>query len=218
MAEEMVLGVPRRLLDELRIGQGLQFGVDAWMEALLDPGNSCFRPRSQAERDTGFKQLIPYVLIQKGNAWLHYVRGKASGEKRLVGKGSIGIGGHINPTDESLFHRGPEFYEAALQREISEELSLNGVFPTQVLALLNDDSTPVGQFHLGIVHLCRLDNLAVTKREGCITDLRFLTLKQLARRRQRLETWSRLCYDYLVQVDRQEAEPGRAPVGQTSQE
>ena len=55
MTEEMVLGVPRQLLDELKIGQGLQFGVDAWMEALLDPRNSRFRPRSQAERDPGFK-------------------------------------------------------------------------------------------------------------------------------------------------------------------
>jgi predicted NUDIX family phosphoesterase len=217
MTEEMVLGVPRQLLEELKIGQGLQFGVEARMEALLDARNSRFRPRSQAEQDSGFKQLIPYVLIQKGNKWLHYVRGKASGEKRLVSKGSIGIGGHINPGDNSLFHRGPEFYEAALQREISEELSLNGAFPTQVLALLNDDSTPVGQVHLGIVHLCRMDNLDVTKRESSITELRFLTLKQLARRRRRLETWSQLCLDYLLKCDRQEAETGRDPIGRTGQ-
>ena len=209
MKDEMVLGVPSRLLHTLEIGQGFHPQVETRLEALLDPRNSRFRPRAQAELDPEFKQLIPYVLIRKGDRWLHYVRGKASGEKRLVHMGSIGIGGHINPEDESLFHRGREFYEAALQRELSEELSLDGIFPTQPLGLLNDDSTPVGRVHLGIVHLCRLDNREVTKREGCITDLRFLTLKQLLRRRPQLETWSQLCLDYLLK-DESAAGAGRS--------
>ena len=34
---------------------------------------------------------------------LYYVRGKKAGEQRLVAKGSIGIGGHMNDNDESLF-------------------------------------------------------------------------------------------------------------------
>ena len=201
MKDEMVLGVPSRLLEALEIGQGFQPEVEARLEVLLDPRNSRFRPRSRAEQDPEFKQLIPYVLIQKGDRWLHYVRGTSSGEKRLVHMGSIGIGGHINPEDESLFQRGREFYEAALQRELSEELSLDGMFPTRPLGLLNDDSTPVGRVHLGIVHLCRLDNREVTRREGCITDLRFLTLKQLLRRRPKLETWSQLCLDYLLKIE-----------------
>ena len=129
MKDEMVLGVPRRLLETLEIGQGFQPEVEARLEVLLDPRNTRFRPRSQAEQDPEFKQLIPYVLIQKEDRWLHYVRGKASGEKRLVHRGSIGIGGHINPGDESLFHRGREFYEAALQRELSEENLAGGGFP-----------------------------------------------------------------------------------------
>lgn len=208
MKDEMVLGVPSRLLEALEIGQGFQPEVEARLEVLLDPRNSRFRPRSRVEQDPEFKQLIPYVLIQKGDRWLHYVRGKTSGEKRLVHMGSIGIGGHINPEDESLFQRGREFYEAALQRELSEELSLDGMFPTRPLGLLNDDSTPVGRVHLGIVHLCRLDNREVTRREGCITDLRFLTLKQLLRRRPKLETWSQLCLDYLLKV---ESLPGAKP-------
>ena len=81
MKEEMVLGVPSRLLEALEIGQGFQPEVEARLDVLLDPRNSRFRPRSQAERDPEFKQLIPYVLIQKEDRWLHYVRGKASGEK-----------------------------------------------------------------------------------------------------------------------------------------
>lgn len=199
MNEEMVLGVPRQLLDDLGIGQGFHFNINIWLNSLLDPQNSYFRPRTEAEQDRSFKQIIPYVLIKKGNTFLHYVRGRASGEKRLVRKGSIGVGGHINPIDDSLFNRGTQFYEAALQRELSEELKMDGVFQTQILALVNDDSSSVGQVHLGIVHLCELDNLQVTKREGCITHLRFLTLEQIGRRRQQLESWSQFCFDYLLE-------------------
>ena len=60
-------------------------------------------PRSRAEEDPAFKQIIPYAVFTSGEKILHYVRGAKSGEKRLVSKGSIGVGGHINDHDESLF-------------------------------------------------------------------------------------------------------------------
>lgn len=198
MTEEMVLGVPRHLLEKLGIGQGLHFNIDDYLGELLDASNSVFRPRNQVENDSNFKQLIPYVLINKGNSWLHYVRGQASGEKRLVSKGSIGIGGHINPIDENLLELGPAIYDAALQRELSEEIKMDGLFETKAVALINDDSTLVGKMHLGIVHLCYLDDLNVTKREDCITNLRFLTSNQIAACRSELERWSQLCFDHLI--------------------
>ena len=43
------------------------------------------------------------MLLVHGGKVLHYVRGKKSGEQRLVSKGSIGIGGHMNDQDEHLF-------------------------------------------------------------------------------------------------------------------
>ena len=198
MPEEMVLGVSRHLLEKLGIGQGLHFNIEDYLRQLLDPSNSIFRPRAQVENDPDFKQLIPYVLIKRGNAWLHYVRGQDSGEKRLVSRGSIGIGGHINPVDGNLFEVGPAIYDAALQRELSEEIKMDGVFKTKAVALINDDSTSVGKMHLGIVHLCLLDNLNVTKRENCITNLQFLTAEQILACRNDLESWSQLCFDHLI--------------------
>lgn len=105
----MVLGVPRYLLENLGIGQGLHFNIEDYLRQLLDPSNSVFRSRAQVENDPDFKQLIPYVLIKRGNAWLHYIRGQTSGEKRLVNRGSIGIGGHINPVDGNLLKWGQPF-------------------------------------------------------------------------------------------------------------
>ncbi len=199
MADELVLCVPRAVFDEMGAFQGVQADVARYFPRILDPQHTRFIPRSQAEQDPSWKQLIPYVLIRKGDTYLHYVRGKGSGEKRLVAKGSIGIGGHINHRDESLFQAGLDFYEEALQRELHEELRMDGHFRTRILALLNDDETPVGRVHLGVVHLCELSDENVSKGEACITDLRFLSLPELVARRDQMETWSQICLDFVAE-------------------
>jgi predicted NUDIX family phosphoesterase len=198
MSDELVLCIPRSVFDEIGAFQGVQADVSRYFPRILDPQHTRFIPRSQAEQDPSWKQLIPYVLIRKGDTYLHYVRGKGSGEKRLVAKGSIGIGGHINHNDESLFQAGLDFYEEALQRELHEELRMDGHFQTRIVALLNDDETPVGQVHLGVVHVCDLTDENVSKGEACITDLRFLTLPELVARREQMETWSQICLDFVT--------------------
>ncbi len=197
MAEETVLVFPRQLLVELGDFQGIQLEASRYVNAILDGGQTRFMPRSQAEENPEFKQIIPYVLIRQGECWLHYVRGKASGEKRLVAKGSIGVGGHINPEDQSLFDSGRDFYNRAVQRELHEELRTDGEFRTRIVALLNDDSTPVGQVHLGVVHVCELSDENVSRGEASLTELRFLPLQELRNRREQLETWSQFCLDHL---------------------
>jgi predicted NUDIX family phosphoesterase len=198
MTDELVLCISRAVFDEIGAFQGVQADVARYFPRVLDPQHTRFIPRSQAEQDPSWKQLIPYVVIKKGDAYLHYVRGKGSGEKRLVAKGSIGIGGHINHDDESLFQAGLEFYEEALQRELHEELRMDGEFRTRIVALINDDETPVGRVHLGVVHLCELTDQNVAKGEACITDLRFLTLPELVERRAQMETWSQICLDFVA--------------------
>jgi predicted NUDIX family phosphoesterase len=198
MADELVLCVPRATLDEIGSFQGIQTDVARYIPRILSAHHTTFVPRSSAETDPSFKQIIPYVLIRKGDTLLHYVRGKGSGEKRLVAMGSIGIGGHINDRDWNLFAEDP--YEDALQRELHEELRMDGYFRTRPIALINDDSTPVGQVHLGIVHLCELTEENVSKGEACITELRFLTLPELVERRDQMETWSQLCLDHIATV------------------
>ena len=194
---ERVLVVPTELFCHLGYFQGFCGDVDRYLGELFSPRHISYRARPEMERDPNFKQLIPYVLIRKGNTYLHYVRGKGSGEKRLVAKGSIGIGGHINHRDESLFQAGLDFYEEALQRELHEELRMDGHFRTRIIALLNDDETPVGRVHLGVVHVCELTDENVSKGEACITDLRFLTLPELIARRDQMETWSQICLDFV---------------------
>jgi len=198
MSDELVLTFPRRLLDDIGSFQGLRTDISAYVPRILEAGNTRYVPRSLAEVDPSLKQVIPYVLVRRGDTFLHYVRGKASGEKRLVAKGSMGIGGHINHRDEGLFGVGLDFYEEAVQRELHEELLIDADLTTRVVALINDDSTPVGQVHFGVVHICDLGDQHVSRGEPCITDLRFLTRDQLRERREHMETWSQLCFDFLA--------------------
>ena len=110
------------------------------------------------------------------------MRGAKSGEKRLVAMGSVGIGGHINDNDESLFSFDRDAYRVAVHREIEEELRLDGAYEDRIAALINDDSTEVGRVHLGVVHLVALNNAGVRAGEKAIADLRFLSLDELKRR------------------------------------
>ncbi len=197
---ENVLVIRRSLFDELGSFQGLNFEPGKYLKALLSRGSNFFIPRPEAENDPAYKQIIPYALIAFGNRVLHYVRGKKAGEQRLVAKGSIGIGGHMNETDESLFAMDEQAYRAGVEREVNEEIKIDTPFEDRIVALLNDDSTEVGRVHLGIVHIFKLKEPRVQKRETMITGLTFLTKEELVARRKSLETWSQICLDSLERL------------------
>src|SRR5881392_3044002 len=196
-SRENVLVVRRNLFEQLGSFQGLNFEPEKYLNVLLSRGNNFFLPRAQAENDSAYKQIIPYVLLAFQDRVLHYVRGKKAGEQRLVAKGSIGIGGHMNESDESLFAWDVKAYRAGVEREVNEEVKIDTEFDDRIVALLNDDTTEVGQVHLGIVHVFKLAEPKVEKREAMITNLAFLGKEQLLAVRDNLETWSQLCLDSL---------------------
>jgi predicted NUDIX family phosphoesterase len=194
---ENVLVIKRELFDQLGSFQGLNFESEKYLKAILSRGSNFFISRDEAENNPAYKQIIPYVLIAFEKKLLHYVRGKKAGEQRLVAKGSIGIGGHMNETDESLFAMDEEAYRAGVEREVNEEINIDTPFEDRIVALLNDDSTEVGRVHLGIVHIFKLKEPNVQKREAMITGLSFLTKGELIARRESLESWSQICLDSL---------------------
>lgn len=200
-AGEQVLVVPRALLEEIGMFEGIRTeGMDAAIARLLDPANHFFLDRAAAEEDPSHKQLIPYCIFRCGDRILHYTRGKAGGENRLHAKISVGVGGHINPIDTGGGRTGPEAYHAAVTREIEEELDLPGEHPHRIVALINDESNPVGQVHLGIVHLVDLESDGVSSREDALLDLGFSELSELnGALHERLETWSQFCIRHLAE-------------------
>src|SRR2546429_5789662 len=118
--EENILVIRRRLFDELGSFQGLNFEPRKYLDSILSRGNNFFLPRAQAEKDPSHKQIIPYALLTHGDKVLHYVRGKRAGEQRLVAKGSIGIGGHMNESDEKLFAFDETAYPAGVEGAVAE--------------------------------------------------------------------------------------------------
>ena len=200
---EQVLVVPRSVVEEVGMFHGLVFDVDSYLEKLFAADVPSFLPRPEAEQDPSHKQLIPYVLIKCGEKYLTYVRGKRAGETRLVGNRSIGIGGHINPVDNEVPLFGvdyKEIYENAVQREVDEEINIEGSRSDRIVALLNDDTNEVGAVHLGVVHVLTVDNENITRNEQMITQLEFKTLEELHAVRDEMETWSQLCLDGLEKL------------------
>jgi predicted NUDIX family phosphoesterase len=197
IAGENVLVFPRSLFEQLGIFQGFRTDVDRYLPIILDKKNNSFQPRARAETDPTFKQIIPYVVVTDGKSILHYVRGKKAGEQRLVAKGSIGIGGHINDEDHTLFTVGLQAFQDAVKREVCEELTVQGPFDARPVGLINDDSTEVGRVHFGIVHVLFRTPEKVKKNEQVITQVEFIPIEELKVRREQMESWSQLCLDNL---------------------
>jgi predicted NUDIX family phosphoesterase len=198
--KENVLVIRRSLFDQLGAFQGLNFEPQKYLDAFLSRGNNFFLSRPKAEINPAYKQIIPYALIAFENKMAYYVRGKKAGEQRLVAKGSIGIGGHMNETDESLFALDEATYRAGVKREVNEEIKIDTPFEDRIVALLNDDATEVGRVHLGIVHVFKLVEPKIEKREAMITGLTFLRKEELLARRETMETWSQICLDSLERL------------------
>lgn len=195
MPEEQILVVRRSLFDQLGSFQGFCAEPEKYLPAFLKRENNFFVPRSAAEEDPSLKQIIPYAVLTHGGRILRYVRGGKSGEKRLVAKASIGIGGHMNHEDEGLFAFDADAYRVAVEREIAEELRLTGGFTDRVVGLINDDSNDVGRVHLGVVHLVELESPEVKPGEAAITKLEWMTPAELIAERELLETWSQIVVD-----------------------
>lgn len=190
---EHVLVVPSSLFHEVGHFQGFQPNIEPYLNTLLDPAYTSYRPRNEMEQDPSFKQLIPYCIFMHKGEIFSYRRGKGQGEARLHSKRSVGIGGHISSIDQ----HAPSVYREGMRREIEEELILESKFQEKCIGLINDDLTEVGKVHLGIVHLFEIDDPKVRAREESIHDAGFAKPSELILQRDQFETWSQICLDHL---------------------
>jgi predicted NUDIX family phosphoesterase len=82
-------------------------------------------------------------------------------------------------------------------REVAEEVHLDSSYEERCLGLINDDSTPVGQVHLGIVHVFELAEPKVRRREQALTRAGFAPVAELRRQQDEFESWSRFVLEAL---------------------
>ncbi|MGB9713189.1 MAG: phosphoesterase [Dissulfurimicrobium sp.] len=159
-----------------------------------------FLPRSKAEHDPSYKQIIPYQLFRSDRVFFVYRRGEKIGEDRLIGRLSIGIGGHVNILDTCRPHDHTlSFYRDALIRERMEELSNPEVVREVFLGWINDESNTVGQVHLGAVHLCdviRPEEIR-TKTDEDIYFVGWWTKEEIKANKDLFESWSVFAVEFI---------------------
>lgn len=151
--------------------------------------NAVFLPRPDAEADPSHKQIISYVLIRRGDEVFSTRRLKKGGESRLHGLISLGIGGHINPVDES-----GDVLEQGMRRELEEEVAISAEpLSLRPIGFINDDSNDVGRVHLGMLSVMDVSaDCEVTVRETEKLVGSWLPLASLASLIPEMETWSQI--------------------------
>lgn len=194
-ANEFVLVFPTSLLQQLGKFQGLRLATPGYVDAI--EAASFYKPRYEAESDPAFKQVIPYVLVEHDLRFLSYRRGARSSEERLKGARSIGIGGHISSSDPNLLRSA---YVEGMNREIHEELRIQGRYAIRAAAMLNDDSDEVGMVHFGLIHVMTLEDPVVSSREQAIADLQFMDVEELIAGQDQYENWSQICIRHLPEI------------------
>lgn len=199
--DEKVLVIPTARYRAAGYFHGFFAANNAYRFALLVPGAYEFRPRSEVETDPDYKQLIPYVVLKCGDDLFHYRRGSSGTEKRLLALRSIGIGGHICEQDASRADGAQirlDAYETGMRRELFEEVAIGCHWKEHFLGFINDDRTPVGSVHLGVVHLFELEARDVRSREEALTDAGFAPLPELVDQADQFETWSQFVLEELA--------------------
>ena len=190
--DEQVLVVPRASIVPGDGWLGVRRdGIEAALEAVGRDG--FFMRRGDAEEDPTHKQVIPYLVLRDGERWFLMRRTKAGGDARLHDLWSIGVGGHLNPGDGDV--------AGGLRREWTEEVAADFVPDFVPVGLLNDDTTPVGAVHVGVVFVADAEGRAVAIRETDKLAGSFATTAETAAVRDAMETWSRLVFDALVDGD-----------------
>ena len=159
-------------------------------EAMLDIiiNEHEFIDRPAAEEDPSYKQIIPYVVLTRKGLVFATRRLNKGGESRLHGKVSIGIGGHINPVDEtdrrSVLMKG-------LERELDEEVYIQRRGELVPQGFINDDGNGVGAVHLGLCFSMEVEGEVSVKETEKLSG-GWMSLQELRGEFDNMETWSQI--------------------------
>ena len=193
MKPEQILVVKRSILfnNEKDIFDGLTTKLDQYLYRILEARE--FKPRPEMEEDPRYKQIIPYLLFKHQDRYFLMQRMATSSEQRLKNKYTLGIGGHMREQD---MESGASIFDWA-QREFHEEIDYSGNFSIKTIGILNDDSNPVGQVHLGLVLLLEGDSSDIRVRSE-LKSGKLVTPLECLDFYQDLETWSQIIFDAVM--------------------
>lgn len=183
----MIHCVKADLIRALEVGQGVSV-YPGLTDVLDNRVIKIYRERDQVENDPTYKQVVTYTVVGFDGKVLSYRR--RTGDDRLTGLKSIGIGGHVEDRDEDI--------RFAAERELEEEIGMySGGWGNNVLTI-NDDSDDVGLHHIGVVQYVKL--IAYDPDfEDSIIDPELVCLEDVDI--SEYESWSQLLIEYLSNSD-----------------
>lgn len=176
-------------------------------------------PRTHAELDPTFLQLIPYIVLRRTSGEMFgYRRGTGGGEDRLHDRWSIGVGGHVEAKEIEYDDQGRIDLDHSLwlsaRRELEEEVGFipgsiasYDAWRASVMGVIFSDADEVSRVHCGI--LCQVmesvnDPLVkwanmIRPEAGVIENHRWFSMGVLTKTsmNSRLEEWSRIAVQRL---------------------
>lgn len=177
--EQLVMVVNKNLL----LGECFQgfksHGREDYESVILR--NAEYIKRGLAEKSPEYKQPIPYCIILNPStgkiyAYKRAVEDSKYHEKRLQGKWSWGVGGHVEKYEE----KSENPIKDALLRELQEEIDIGGEIKNiRVLGYINDDKDDVGIVHFGILYIVETDATEIKLRDKEIEKGEFKTIGEL---------------------------------------
>ena len=170
--------------------------------------NFRYMKKGEAEINFEYKQPIAYTLLvnpttKKVFAFQRAREDKHYTEKRLQGKWSIGLGGHIERVDHQERgqpqSRNPIY--ASQLRELLEEVIIEGkISRPKVIGYVNSDADEVSQVHFGVLYIVETDatRAILLDKEIARGDFRFVPeLEKMLTTDIEVEEWSKIAINVL---------------------
>lgn len=189
--DEDILVVPRDLLFD-KVTPWFGINQDALSNITnIVAEHAAYIPRQSAEHNPEYKQIIPYIIFTHQDKFFVMQRKAQASEKRLAGKFSIGIGGHVRKED-IVNHDIMDW----ARREFEEEVTYDHSFTTRAIGVLNDDTNDVGKVHIGLIIIAQgsSDQISIKDEHKSGT---LLTLEECQMLSGNMESWSTICLDFI---------------------
>lgn len=147
--------------------------------------------RPVAEKNFNYKQLIPYVLLQRADGKFACYQRHGT-ETRLHGKWSAGVGGHIDEPDKQDSLKAT--LETGMLRELGEELENfdRTKISLSYLGIINEIESEVGHVHLGIVYIAKCEENYEPKPASELKLMDWKTISEIQELEK--ELWTELAF------------------------
>ena len=168
----------------------------------LLPDKAFYMLRCDAEHNPTVRQIIPYIYLvnNKGEYFVTKRLPSTDSEERLHNSWSLGIGGHVDMSDDSEDGIYKTLINGAI-REIGEEVTIITGDEKLLLSfdgVINDCESEVSKDHIGYVFQMTFEeDTVVDVNETHKCEGEFMTPDKICENYYEFESWSKLLAGHL---------------------